>query len=169
MLRKRPGFRPKRFTRGSQLCKGVFTEFCHPCNIWVLDQEKREDHCKQHLTDAPIFCGLLTFRHLLISPGLCPFCLGDEKLSASTRLQHWSRKIKQQEHIEGHLAKISTSNQVQCPHPKCTSLQQGRAALKLHFSSVHSISAPHNNGTTMKKRKSEILGMCNRKSGIGDA
>lgn len=66
------------------------------------------DHCDTHLQSWKAqHCEVIMYRHTVIRPGYCPFCLWDPNLFAEERLRYWLRSDNLREHIEGqHLAKI---------------------------------------------------------------
>lgn len=74
---------------------------------WCTSVQWR-DHCDAHLQSWKAqHCEVIIYRHTVIRPGYCPFCLWDPNLFAEERLRYWLRSDNLREHIEGqHLAKI---------------------------------------------------------------
>ncbi|CAG7932841.1 unnamed protein product [Penicillium olsonii] len=81
--------------------------FCYECMEWCTSVQWR-DHCDTHLQSWKAqHCEVIIYRHTVIRPGYCPFCLWDPNLFAEERLRYWLRSDNLREHIEGqHLAKI---------------------------------------------------------------
>lgn len=49
------------------------------------------------------WCGVQTYCHTVISPGICPFCLSNGQMSASRRLRAWTRNYLFMEHVDSHI------------------------------------------------------------------
>lgn len=68
---------------------------------WFLSNQWRR-HCDIHLqTWETQHCEVITYRHTVIRPGYCPFCLWNLDIPAEARLQYWLRSDNLREHIEG--------------------------------------------------------------------
>ena len=117
-----------------------FAELCFLCNNWFFGTQAWEAHCQQHLAEPdslPIWCDPLTHGGVLARAGYCPFCLGDENLSAPVRMFQFKIRRNWQCHIQGHIEKLednSTSSQ-HCPrqHPHCPGMFDSVLELQFHL------------------------------------
>lgn len=74
--------------------------FCYECMEWFESSQWR-DHCNVHLqTWQTKHCEVIIYRHTVIRPGYCPFCLWDLDFPAEERLQFWLRSGNLRGHIE---------------------------------------------------------------------
>ncbi|KAJ5288305.1 hypothetical protein N7508_011080 [Penicillium antarcticum] len=74
--------------------------YCYECMEWYLSHQWR-DHCAEHLQSWQTrHCEVIKYRHTVIRPGYCPFCLSDSDLPADKRLDYWPRSCNLREHIE---------------------------------------------------------------------
>lgn len=82
--------------------------FCYECMKWLLLHEWR-DHCTAHLQSwRNQHCEVVRYRHTVIRPAYCPFCLWNLQAPAEERLQYWTRSGNLREHIESqHMPGIS--------------------------------------------------------------
>jgi hypothetical protein len=90
-------------------------------------------HCEGHLSTLNKGCGPIHFsstRSLLLSPGLCPFCLGHG------RWVQFKNQANLLRHIDDHLRAIE-SWPFACPHPLCTCQFKSIEELSDHFEKVH--------------------------------
>ena len=72
-------------------------------------------------------------------PGYYPFCLNDEVLHASQRLESWTRDHKLWVHVnENHLR--GRQWPATCPHPLCDASFENDAMLQFHFVDDHGFS-----------------------------
>jgi hypothetical protein len=109
--------------------------YCYQCFQWVVG-DHWEEHCQSHL--QPItskVCGTITYIHTLVRPGFCPFCLGNEALPATRRLESWTRDRKMWGHMNEHL--VGMQWPCRCPHPLCDVSLEDEAALSFHFVDEH--------------------------------
>ncbi|CAI6338093.1 unnamed protein product [Periconia digitata] len=119
---------------------------CHRCNIWFNTLPQYREHCKAHLEDLDMYCGILRLRHTVISAGRCPFCLGDKKL------QNWGEYEKVvtayltttsfETHLRAHTSPLlqELSKVQKCPHPNCAlGPQFSSGDLLHHFWDDHGI------------------------------
>ena len=150
-LRGRGAPKEKHYKNGKELLLYSFTQFCFHCNEWILSREQWKQDREKHVQEATMFCGVYTYRNLLLRPGLCPFCMGDEKMEPQWRFQHWCRKDEQLRHLETHFVDVPIDGEATCQHPKCRSVHPGRDALRRHFEAVHYITKPKTNGSINKR------------------
>ena len=80
----------------------------------------------------------MSYRGLLLHPGLYPFCLSTSDSSDVPLFQTWERAHKLNEHIRSHLCELSDEKKQHCPHPKCR--QDVEAALLDHLEFVYCVS-----------------------------
>ncbi|KAJ5971697.1 uncharacterized protein N7479_001615 [Penicillium vulpinum] len=112
--------------------------FCYECMDWCLSSQWR-DHCDTHLQSwKSQHCEVIIYRHTVIRPGYCPFCLWDPDLSAEKRLRYWLRSDNLREHIEGqHLAKIGhCQTKLICG---CSQSFHNERDLRLHLHDAHGL------------------------------
>ncbi|KAJ5268057.1 hypothetical protein N7524_006097 [Penicillium chrysogenum] len=112
--------------------------FCYECMDWCLSSQWR-DHCDTHLQSWKAqHCEVIIYRHTVIRPGYCPFCLWDPDLSAEKRLRYWLRSDNLREHIEGqHLAKIGhCQTKLICG---CSQSFHNERDLRLHLHDAHGL------------------------------
>ncbi|KAJ5829188.1 uncharacterized protein N7525_007441 [Penicillium rubens] len=112
--------------------------FCYECMDWCLSSQWR-DHCDTHLQSWKAqHCEVIIYRHTVIRPGYCPFCLWDPDLSAEKRLRYWLRSDNLREHIEGqHLAKIGHCQTK--PICGCSQSFHNERDLRLHLHDAHGL------------------------------
>lgn len=74
--------------------------FCYQCIEWLTSRQWR-NHCNAHLkTWDTKHCEVVTYRHTVIRPGYCPFCLWNLDLPAEDRLHYWLKSGNLKGHIE---------------------------------------------------------------------
>ena len=127
--------------------------YCHECFEWVFGGEEWADHCRVHI-QVPVSrrCGTITYCHTLVRPGHCPFCLGDEALPATRRLDSWSRDHKLWIHVNEHVRGLSWPTI--CPHPYCSSSLDNETSLQFHFIDEHGFSRTRPRRTLPEKDSS---------------
>ena len=81
-------------------------------------------------------CDIRFSRNILVSPGACPFCLGDEDLAADKRNYQWKAPYRLWCHVKGHLAGMSWP--AHCPHPLCAEELKNVEDFDFHMADVHS-------------------------------
>lgn len=95
-----------------------------PEGHWSTSQDDWKRHCESHLTNLdtlPYQCDPLIYANTLAALGLCFWCLGNENLPPTLRLQQFLNKASWQSHIEKeHLTESTGCKVPTCPHPKCT-------------------------------------------------
>jgi len=102
-LRDTQSQQPISYSRRLRNRKLPFAEYCYACCKWSCSEDDWSNHCKWHLENLTMRCGLLTFRYTLAIAGYCPYCVGDESLSPSQRMQQWMTKSTLLNHIDKHL------------------------------------------------------------------
>ena len=127
-----------------------YPRFCYHCNHWLLNTQEWSEDCERHMNDPPVYCNVLQYRHVLIRPGHCPFCLGDEKNSATFRFKTFRKKIDLKKHLDGHLRLLKEDKKLFCPHPKCRHNIDDETLMD-HFESIHSITPAHENQNSTRK------------------
>ena len=121
---------------------GSELKYCFTCFDWFVEEEWAQ-HCQTHLESlSSKRCASIIYCSTLFQPALCPFCLGDDKLPASSRWTSWTREAELWSHLGTHLG--ASCWPLDCPHPLCSlPLQDGRSFL-FHLSDVHSLRlSPH--------------------------
>ena len=98
-----------------------------------------EAHCQSHLTCLTTRrCGTVNYCHTLVQPGYCPFCLGDTALSASQRLESWTRDFKLWGYVNEHLDQCRWPRS--CPRPLCDTWIEDAVTLQFHLVDEHDFS-----------------------------
>lgn len=105
---------------------------------------------KSHLNELHPRCGKLKFRYTLLSPGFCPFCLGNY----DERFQQWLAKAIHLNHIDQHFNALITSTAFCCPHPSCqTNYYVDITNLRHRFFDAYSIEEPRPNCVSRKRKR----------------
>lgn len=112
--------------------------FCYECMEWFLSSQWR-DHCDAHLQSWQTqHCEVIIYRHTIIRPGYCPFCLWDPELFAEDSLRYWLRSDNLREHIEGqHLARIRNCQTK--PLCGCSQTFHSERDLRHHLHDAHGL------------------------------
>ena len=140
----------KELRRGITVQTNWYPRFCYHCNSWLLNAEEWSKDREKHMDDPPVYCNVLQYRHVLIRPGLCPYCLGKEQKSATFRFNEFRKKIDLEKHLNDHLGLVGEDGKLFCPHPKCRhNVENG--TLMDHFESVHSITPAAANRYSVEK------------------
>ncbi|KAI9764363.1 MAG: hypothetical protein M1840_008501 [Geoglossum simile] len=126
--------------------------YCFQCFTWFV-KEEWSVHCRQHLNSTSSRgCRSISYCHTLIRPGYCPFCLGDETLSADERLQAWTRDTGLMAHLEKHISEAHWPSI--CPHPLCGIQLQDEMSFWYHLSDDHNLRRANKKG---QKRRWEAV------------
>lgn len=99
-------------------------------------------HCQSHVDQPetlPLQCEPLVFRRAIVTPGFCPFCLGDSRLPAPDRLHQFLYRNRWQQHLINH---IKVLVEAKCPHLLCTRPISSTPILLNHLQDVHRIELP---------------------------
>lgn len=112
--------------------------FCYECMEWFSSSQWR-CHLEGHLQSWQIqHCEVVIYRHTIIRPGYCPFCLWNLDLPAEDRLQYWLRSDNLREHIEGqHMAEIQRSSKN--PMCGCSRTFDNERELRHHLHDMHGL------------------------------
>lgn len=81
-------------------------EFCFFCSEWFSNKKDWTAHCRWHLEDpelVPVQCNPLNFGGCLATPGLCPWCLGDESLKPKDRMKQFAYADKWRTYVQRHI------------------------------------------------------------------
>ena len=114
-------------------------KYCYLCFSWVVEEDWNK-HCQCHLKSfISRRCGSFTYCNTLIRPGFCPFCIGNDRLDASSRLGSWTREPQLRSHLEVHLKGASWPRK--CPFPLCNLEFADKRLFLYHLSDVHSLKA----------------------------
>ncbi|CEJ58338.1 hypothetical protein PMG11_06997 [Penicillium brasilianum] len=127
--------------------------FCYECMEWFLSPQWR-DHCAVHLESwRTLHCEAIRYRHTIIRPAYCPFCLWDINQPAEERLQYWSRNGHLKEHIESqHLPKLLWPTIE--PVCGCSQTFQNEREIRHHLHDTHGLKdAIWRNPKPPRKRK----------------
>ena len=113
--------------------------YCFLCYHWFRDALDWETHCSKHLLSmTPVWCGVQTYCHTIIRPGMCPFCLCNEQLSASNRLRMWTRNYQLMTYVDCHINEFCDSR-FTCPHPLCDAQENSIDLFRHHLSDTHGL------------------------------
>lgn len=113
--------------------------YCPLCFQWVYSASDWDVHCEAHIQNLESKgCGTITHAYTLVRPGSCPFCLGNDTLPASRRLESWTRDHKLWSHVNNHLE--GQPWPLACPHPLCDILIPNDTELLYHFVDDHGFS-----------------------------
>ncbi|KAI2791350.1 hypothetical protein POX_c04207 [Penicillium oxalicum] len=75
-------------------------KFCYECMKWFQLSHWR-DHCSFHIQSwVTRQCEVIVYRHTVIRPGYCPFCVWNNDLAAEDRLHYWLTSGNLRQHIE---------------------------------------------------------------------
>ena len=129
--------------------------YCFACFDWFVEEEWGQ-HCQTHLQSITSKrCGSITHCHTLFRPAFCPYCMGDNRLPASSRWTSWTREAKLWSHLELHLE--SSRWPLECPHPLCSLQLDDETLFLYHLSDVHSLRMSPNVKRCQTERNSKPL------------
>lgn len=135
--------------------------YCYHCFEWAVGDEW-EYHCQSHLSSMfSKQCGSITYRHTLLRPAYCPFCLKKKEGPAMEKWQSWTRDCKLWDHLDGHLKQLHWP--FWCPHPLCDHQLQDITALGFHFIDEHGLQWPPPRIISLDRRQPDALRRPNRK------
>jgi hypothetical protein len=146
------GQQPSSYSRRLRNRKLPFAEYCYACCKWSCTEDDWNSHCEWHLENLTMRCGLLSFRYTLAVAGYCPFCLGNEGLLSSQRMQQWMTKSTLLNHIDTHLENDATS---ECPHPLCHVSLNRASDFRAHFQDAHFVEEPRSNCVSRKRKRED--------------
>ncbi|KAJ5415013.1 hypothetical protein N7509_000111 [Penicillium cosmopolitanum] len=112
--------------------------YCYECMKWFLLQDWQV-HCTTHLQSwEDQHCEVVKYRHTVIRPAYCPFCLGNCQKPAEERLQYWTRSGNLREHIESqHMQEISWPPKASICG--CSQTFENQRELRHHLHDVHGL------------------------------
>ena len=111
--------------------------YCFACFSWSVEEEW-DKHCQTHLKSITSKrCASITYCHTLVRPAFCPFCIGDDRLDASSRWNSWTREAKLWGHLQSHLE--ASRWPLKCPHPLCSLQLNDEISFLYHLSDVHGL------------------------------
>ncbi|RMZ39099.1 anticoagulant protein C [Aspergillus flavus] len=112
--------------------------FCYECMEWFLKRQW-PDHCTAHLQSWQTqHCEAVKYRHTVIRPTYCPFCLWNFQNPAEERLQYWTRSGNLRQHIETkHMPEISWP--VMTSICECSQTFDNERELCHHLHDVHGL------------------------------
>ena len=112
-------------------------KYCFVCFCWFVEEEWNK-HCQTHLNSITSKrCASITYCHTLVRPAFCPFCIGDNQLSPSSRYTSWTREAKLRSHLQSHLE--ASRWPLVCPHPLCNLELNNETLFLSHLNDVHSL------------------------------
>jgi hypothetical protein len=120
---------------------------------WFSSPQWR-DHCAAHLESwRTLHCEAIKYRHTIIRPAYCPFCLWDLERPAEERLQYWSRNGHLRDHIESqHVPKMRWPTTE--PLCGCSQTFQDEREIRRHLHDAHGLKdAIWRNPKPPRKRK----------------
>jgi hypothetical protein len=113
--------------------------YCYHCFEWVVGNDWGA-HCSLHLPElSSKRCGAVLYCHTLARPAYCPFCLGNQQLVSSKRMQSWARDHQAVTHVALHMRDCHYP--MACPHPLCETSLLDSTSLRFHFIDDHGMSA----------------------------
>ena len=92
--------------------------YCFNCSQCIQSMGEWETHCAEHLAKLDMYCGRITRRGVILSALLCPFCLGDARLSPGQRYTQFTEHRRFVQHVNDHL-RLHQRKRISCPHPLC--------------------------------------------------
>jgi hypothetical protein len=96
-----------------------------------------QEHCRRHLAELDMFCGLLQHRNVVFIAGRCPFHLSRRDLPWDEGLVEFDDAAVFSDHLELHFKEL---RETACPHPLCDGEEKfSQAGLKEHLDLVHGI------------------------------
>lgn len=80
-------------------------------------------------------CEVWIYRNTLVTPGICPFCVGQKQLPAATRYHQHSESWRLWRHVDRHLR--DTHWPGPCPHPLCKLVLKDAEDFDCHMIDFH--------------------------------
>ncbi|KAJ5318323.1 hypothetical protein N7476_004743 [Penicillium atrosanguineum] len=128
-------------------------KFCYECMKW-LQAIQWQDHCSSHIQSWNTqHCEVIVYRHTVIRPGYCPFCLWNKDLADEDRLHQWLKSGNLKQHIE---EKHMLRDQWYGAKPSCGCGQAfvNERDLRHHLHDIHKLNkAIWSNPKLLRKRK----------------
>ncbi|KAI9768155.1 MAG: hypothetical protein M1839_004182 [Geoglossum umbratile] len=115
--------------------------YCYNHAQWFTNGADWENHCRIHLFNMDIFCGIVTFHGIIGIAGRCLFCMSNfpENLPAR-RFQEFTTSQGFTSHLRKHVNQIRDyQGTIGCPHISCNQDCSSVVKLLHHFYDVHGI------------------------------
>ena len=125
-------------------------QYCYRCCKWCSTLDDWKEHCEWHLQNLSTRCEIYTYRHTLLAPGICPFCVGGCEFAPAKRFYQWTSSIRLWQHVDVHLKWVSWP--MSCPHPLCKVTIGDRELFDYHLVDTH---GKHSSAKETLKRKRE--------------
>lgn len=133
-----------------------FAELCFLCNEWFYGIGAWETHCQHHLDhpdSLPMWCDPLAYGGVLARAGYCPFCLGDERMSASVRMHQFKKRWTWLDHIQTHIRELeNAARPLNCPRLHAHCPEKFDSVLDLQFHLQDAFGVERNDDTKKMKR-----------------
>lgn len=123
--------------------------YCFFCQEWYTEN-RWSNHCQKHLRDynfrssqsrnhrSSLLCNPIKLEGVLVTPGLCPFCLSNDSLEPCQRFRQFRDAQFWSCHLLEHCAELTqTSAPISCPHPSCSIILANTDDLKRHLLDFH--------------------------------
>jgi hypothetical protein len=103
-----------------------------------VDRDDWNDHYQSNLSSIwSKRCGSIIHNHTLTRPGYCPFCLGNNSLSVSSRYDPWERDWELWDHIMKHIGRSLWPRH--CPRPLYAASFENPMSFRYHLHDTHSL------------------------------
>ena len=122
--------------RREALEKSEWAQYCYRCFLWIYDVGTWTRHCEEHLAHLGFRCEVKTSHYTLITPGLCPFCVGDCQLPANESFYQWESPKALWDHVQTHMD-ANVEWPLPCPHPMCNIVLQDAKNFDHHMVDMH--------------------------------
>ncbi|KAI1419070.1 hypothetical protein F5Y12DRAFT_794881 [Xylaria sp. FL1777] len=125
--------------------------YCFFCQKWDTG-DSWSNHCEKHLSDhnfrssqsrdrdhrSSLLCNPIKLEGILVTPGLCPFCLSNDSLEPCRRFRQFRDAQVWSCHLLEHCAELTpTSAPISCPHPSCSTTFADTQDFKRHLMDFH--------------------------------
>lgn len=134
-------------------------QYCYSHMQWFTDNTDWNDHCRTHLLNPDLFCGIVSFRGITGLAGICPFCMSDSSKSSPARqFQQFQTTSGFTFHLKQHIIQIHDHHSaIACPHISCNQDCSSVTKLLYHFYDIHSIDEAKALLRALKEHTSELL------------
>lgn len=110
-------------------------KYCYECFTWCHENEWNQ-HCEEHMPSmTSLHCEVIVYRHTIVRPGYCPWCMWDDRLKAGDRMRPWLQSNKLKDHIHLHIQKMQWP--APCLHHSCEHLLDNEQACCCHLHDMH--------------------------------
>lgn len=129
----------KRINEQSLLNESIQVQYCYLCFSWFQKTIIWKKHCCKHLLSMNfVWCGIQKYCHTVISLEYCSFCMSNENLSASKRLQAWTRNYLLMKHLNKHIKNLCLFYLI-CPHSLCDAQVDTLDLFRYHLVDIHDL------------------------------